>query len=168
MPIVPRLASVCLRIADCATPGGTCTAAPKSSSGAGDINPLDLTAAPNAMVERVSVYDHFVTTTLALQHRLRWVLPRHVHDANTARAINDCTSPLATPTAEYMPPWCRDTRVSAVMVLRIVSSTSSNTQPTVDVTTGIMPTRGTVSALSTARQARGSTLCDQWGLPDSR
>ena len=139
------------------TAGGTaCNAAPKSSSGAGDINPLDLTAAPGAMVERVSVYDHFVTThgtaaSIALGPG------SIVHDSNTARAINDCTSPFATPTQSTCLPGAVAQGLCCYGAAQSFTAPGSNTQPTVNVTTGISANTGNGECLIDGTSARGST-----------
>jgi hypothetical protein len=83
---------------NCTTGGGSCTGAPLSPSGPGNIIPLDLTSTTNAKLTNVSIYDHFVTPNSSSGFSLSVGNQSTLVNVNAARELTDCTSPFATPT----------------------------------------------------------------------
>lgn len=130
----------CLRIADCATPGGTCTGAPIGSSGAGDILPLDTTGSSNSRINYVSIYDHFRITNGTIPASIAIAPGTVVTGANTAAVVNNCTSPLTTPTASA----CTSSQAGGCCygALNAFGGAGSNTLPAIAVANGILANAG--------------------------
>ena len=119
------IASACLRVADCHTPGGTCGGAPHSASGPGAIDPIDLSRTLNARIINVSVYDHFFGDfSISTGPRA------NMRDSNFAREITDGTTPLTgTPSNTT----CFTTNAGKCNYGAVSTNTTANVQPTTNV-----------------------------------
>src|SRR5215469_709958 len=83
---------------NCTTGGGSCTGAPLSPAGLGNINVLDLGRTTGVKLYNVSVYDHLLTANSTAGFGVRTGAQATIVNSNFAREITDCTSPFTTPT----------------------------------------------------------------------
>jgi hypothetical protein len=136
----------CLRIADCASAGGSCIGAPHSASGPGGINPLDLSTTSNAKLTNVKIRDH-----IKGDFSVKTKYSAQLTDVDVAGEVTDCTTPIpATPSISG----CLGAQAGICCYGAAASLSGTNAQPTVTVTTGISVDSGSTL---TRVNGRGST-----------